>query len=185
MDGTQSSLVPASSKALRSGDVGWLAIMVAQALSRLIRARIAFARLEALDIPARNAAVAAAERAGHADELLAQRIGFIIPRVAKRLPWRSDCLVQAIAAQDWLAANGMASELRIGVERPEDGPFGDHAWLIRGEQIVTGGDILHYTLLLGEKTSAPRDFCAFSLDVSQRAVYQKLLKRVANDAALH
>lgn len=148
----QSSSVPASGKALRLSDAWWAVPLAAQALIRLIRARITFARLAAHEIPARNAAAARAQHPEGADEQLADRIGFIVPRLAKRLPWRSDCLIQAIAAQEWLAEHGMASELRIGVERPENGPFGAHAWLVRDERIITGGDISPYSLLLGNRT---------------------------------
>lgn len=140
--------VPSTGKALRLRDAGWVTRITTQALVALFRARLAFGRLEAAEIPKRNAAAAKAEAA--ADELLADRIGFIIARLAKRLPWRSDCVVQAIAAQEWLARLGMASEIRIGVERPEDGPFAAHAWLVRKERIITGGDVARYSLLLGE-----------------------------------
>lgn len=149
MPSKQSSPVPATGKALRLGDAGWVVPMTLAALARLIRARLAFALLRASDLPQRNAAAARCESPARADELLADRIGFIIPRLSKRLPWRSDCVIQAIAAQDWLAARGMASEIRIGVERPEDGPFAAHAWLMRGERVITGGDISAYSLLLG------------------------------------
>ncbi len=144
-----SSQVPDTGKALRLRDAGWVTRLTAQALVAMVRARWAFGRLEAAEIPARNARAAKAEIADAADELLADRIGFIIARLAKRLPWRSDCVVQAIAAQEWLARLGMASEIRIGVERPEDGPFAAHAWLVRKERIITGGDIARYSLLLG------------------------------------
>ncbi len=142
--------VPSTGKALRLRDAGWVTRITTQALVALFRARLDFGRLEAAEIPKRNAAAAKAEAADAADELLADRIGFIIARLAKRLPWRSDCVVQAIAAQEWLARLGMASEIRIGVERPEDGPFAAHAWLVRKERIITGGDIARYSLLLGE-----------------------------------
>jgi len=46
-----------------------------------------------------------------------ERIGFVIPRVAARLPWRSDCLIQAVPAQRWLASCGVASAISIGVDR--------------------------------------------------------------------
>lgn len=142
--------VPDTGKALRLRDAGWVTRLTAQALVAIFRARLAFGRLKAAEIPARNAAAAKAEDADAADELLADRIGFIIARLAKRLPWRSDCVVQAIAAQEWLSRLGMASEIRIGVERPEDGPFAAHAWLVRKERIITGGDVAQYSLLLGE-----------------------------------
>lgn len=143
--------VPDTGKALRLRDAGWVTRLTAQAFVALIKARFAFGRLEAAEIPRRNAAAAAADVPETADELLADRIGFIVARLAKRLPWRSDCVVQAIAAQEWLARLGMASEIRIGVERPEDGPFAAHAWLVRKERIITGGDIARYSLLLGER----------------------------------
>ena len=142
--------VPSTGKALRLRDAGWVARLTPQALAAMFRGRLAFGRLEAAEIPKRNAAAAKAEVADAADELLADRIGFIIVRLAKRLPWRSDCMIQAIAAQEWLARLGMASEIRIGVERPEDGPFAAHAWLVRKERIITGGDVARYSLLLGE-----------------------------------
>lgn len=141
--------VPDTGKALRLRDAGWVTRMTLQAFAALVRARLVFGRMEMAEIPARNDASARAEIAETADELLADRIGFIIARLSKRLPWRSDCMVQAIAAQDWLARLGMASEIRIGVERPADGPFAAHAWLVRQERIITGGEIDRYSLLLG------------------------------------
>ena len=141
--------VPATGKALRLRDAGWVTRLTAQALVAMIRARLAFERLETAEILTRNAAAASADVADMADELLADRIGFIIARLSKRLPWRSDCLVQVIAAQEWLARLGMASEIRIGVERPEAGPFGAHAWLVRKERVITGGDVARYSQLLG------------------------------------
>ncbi|MBU7580941.1 MAG: lasso peptide biosynthesis B2 protein [Porphyrobacter sp.] len=150
MPPAQSSPVPDTGKALRLKDAGWAVPLTLKAFVRLIAARLAFSRLEARELPQRNAAAARADKGPeHADELLADRIGFVIARLAKRLPWRSDCMIQAIAAQEWLAELGMASELRIGVERPEDGPFGAHAWLVRGERIITGGDISRYAALNG------------------------------------
>jgi hypothetical protein len=121
-------------------------------LIELVRARLAFDRLEAREILARNAAVAGAAKTApeSVDPTLAARIGYILPRLADRLPWRSDCVIQAMAAQTWLAAHGLASEIQIGVERPDNAPFGAHAWLVHGGKVVTGGDIDRYTPLVGE-----------------------------------
>lgn len=142
---------------LRLRDARWAVPLTLQAFVRLIRARSAFERLKAADIRSRNAAAARCDRPDAADELLADRIGFIIPRLAKRLPWRSDCLIQAIAAQDWLAHHCMGSEIRIGVERPQGGPFAAHAWLVRRQKIMTGGDIARYTVLMGEAEKPVRE----------------------------
>ena len=32
-------------------------------------------------------------------ERLVEQVAFAIPRVAKRVPWRADCLVQALAGE--------------------------------------------------------------------------------------
>lgn len=81
------------------------------------------------------------------------RIGFIIALLGRRLPWRSDCLVQALAAQSWLADLGVASEIRVGVEVPQQGGFAAHAWLVSGGQIITGGNVEPYAVMIGEAAS--------------------------------
>lgn len=73
--------------------------------------------------------------------LLAERLAYVIPRVGRRLPWRSDCLVQALAARRLLAAGGIASELHIGARKDAQGHFEAHAWLTVGGLVVTGWDI--------------------------------------------
>jgi hypothetical protein len=75
-------------------------------------------------------------------------VSFIIPRIARRVPWRADCLVQALAGQRWLTANGIASEIVVGTARSNDGHFEAHAWLRRGEQVILGGDIARFAPLL-------------------------------------
>jgi hypothetical protein len=61
-----------------------------------------------------------------------------------------------MAAQTWLAEHGLASEIRIGVERPADGKFGAHAWLVHNDAVVTGGDVTRYDVLL-ESAAGARD----------------------------
>ena len=78
---------------------------------------------------------------------LVERIAYAIPRVAVRLPWRADCLVQARAAERWLASVGIASDLHFGVHRVKQPVFEAHAWLTVGSRIVTGGDISSYVPL--------------------------------------
>jgi hypothetical protein len=139
-------------------DAGWLAAYALRGFAELVRARIIFARLEASEIPARNLAVTRLAAHGSttaADPDHLARMAFVLPRLSARLPWRSDCLVQAIAAQNWLAASRLAGEIQIGVERPADGPFGAHAWLVHAGMVITGGDIARYERLLGESPLAP------------------------------
>ena len=133
------------------GDLAWLAVYATRGLFELIRARLIFARLQTKDIIARNnAAKGTLDSTVIMDTKTVSRIAYVIPRLSDRLPWRSDCLIQAIAGQNWLKAKGADSEIQIGVENPKDGDFGAHAWLVHNDTIVTGGDIARYALLLGD-----------------------------------
>ncbi len=71
--------------------------------------------------------------------LLIDRIAYAVPRVGRRVPWRGDCLVQAYAAQHWLARFGIPAKIHIG-GRQHDGKFDAHAWLVADDVIVTGWD---------------------------------------------
>lgn len=119
-----------------------------RAVAELARARLMLARFQAADITHRNLQAARIGRtpaeisASDAREL--DWVAFVIPRIGARLPWRADCLVQAIAAQNWLQSKGISAAIAIGVEKPADGRFGAHAWLRHGDRIITGGDISRY-----------------------------------------
>jgi hypothetical protein len=88
---------------------------------------------------------------------IVERVAFAIPAIALRVPWRSDCMVQAMAAQNWLARYKIPSTMTIGVRKnvpsalgPSGlGPsgFGAHAWLAVGDFLVTGGDISGYVAI--------------------------------------
>ena len=71
-------------------------------------------------------------------------MAYIVPRVAARLPWRADCLVQALAAQRWLRGAGIMTNIHVGVPNQRPATFEAHAWLTAGELVVTGGDIAKY-----------------------------------------
>lgn len=83
------------------------------------------------------------------------RIAYIIPRVAARLPWRADCLVQALAAQRWLRRLGIATHIVIGTRRGDSGEFLAHAWLKMDDRIITGGDVSTYQVLLDPHANRP------------------------------
>ncbi len=63
------------------------------------------------------------------------RIRQALRRAVRRCPWKSSCLVQALAARAMLSLRGIRSELRIGVKGPE---FEAHAWLYSGSLPVVG-----------------------------------------------
>ena len=72
-------------------------------------------------------------------------VTFAIPRVAARLPWRADCMVQALAAKRWLGRHDIVTQLVIGARTDGTNPLDAHAWLKAGERIVTGGDTTGFT----------------------------------------
>ncbi|MET4131835.1 hypothetical protein ABIE62_000951 [Porphyrobacter sp. MBR-155] len=73
---------------------------------------------------------------------------FFISRMAARVPWRSDCLVQALAGQRWLARLSIPSEIVVGTAKLANGQFDAHAWLRHGDRVVLGGDISRFQPLL-------------------------------------
>jgi hypothetical protein len=109
-------------------------------------------RLARLDSPAMLRFIG---RTGHAgqravprskDEV--QRVRYAIGVVSARVPWRSDCLVQALAARRWLDSLGISTELFIGVRKSAERGFEAHAWLTDGRDVVTGGDISGFQALV-------------------------------------
>ena len=99
---------------------------------------------EVADLVARKAALLPPEETARRCD----RVAFFINRMAPRVPWRSDCLVQALAGQRWLAREGIASEIGVGTAIGEGGAFEAHAWLRHGERILLGGDIARFSPLL-------------------------------------
>ena len=151
MNLAQSPHTPAEGTKPGFSDLRWLVPYAARGFCELVRARMIFTKLEAKAIPQRNrAAKQGANTAATIDAPVLARMAYVLPRISDRLPWRSDCLIQAIAAQNWLSALGAASEIQIGVEHPKGGNFGAHAWLLYKDAVVTGGDIERYQLLLSD-----------------------------------
>jgi hypothetical protein len=81
----------------------------------------------------------------HAERV--RRVQIAIARAHHRLPWRADCLVQALAAHRWLCRYGIATKLLVGSIGNMQQPFKAHAWLTHEGLAVTGGDAREYTPL--------------------------------------
>jgi hypothetical protein len=136
--------------------------LAAEALVALARARLALPGTSPEDVLQRNAAVArrVALHDPSANGVPAESgcadVSFIIPRLAFRLPWRADCLVQALAGQQMLLRRGIASEISVGTTKHSDGSFEAHAWLTHEAQIILGGDISRFEPLLDSRTPPGR-----------------------------
>ncbi len=139
----------------RPGLVRWAvtARLAIRAIFELARGRQAFAKSAPAAFLRENERLATVARppasALPGDDLLVRQVGYMIPRMARRVPWRADCLVQSLAAQRWLASAGIASVLKIGAERPDGAGFNAHSWLAYGDMVVTGGEVDGYEVLLG------------------------------------
>ena len=68
----------------------------------------------------------------------AELIGWAITAAAARVPWRSDCLLQAMAASMWLDRTQLGYSLNIGVRKNAADELEAHAWLTSGDMTVTG-----------------------------------------------
>ncbi len=134
------------------GKALWLLGMAGEALAELARARIVLARVAAGGIPALNAV--ADRQGGAGDRVRVTQVGWIVPRISSRVPWRADCLVQAIAAQRMLLRRQIASRIVVGVENGPETGFCAHAWLACGDDVVMGGEVGRYAVLLGEDDEA-------------------------------
>ena len=68
----------------------------------------------------------------------AELVGWAITSAAARVPWRSDCLLQAMAAARWLEALDRSYSLSIGVRKGDTGSIEAHAWLTSSQNTITG-----------------------------------------------
>lgn len=87
-----------------------------------------------------------------------RRVAGAVTFLARRLPGAT-CLVQALAADALLRRHGCASELHIGVRRPDGRPkrLEGHAWIeYRGSVVVGGLDNLgDYVVMVAPRPSSP------------------------------
>jgi hypothetical protein len=119
---------------------------VAIATWQLALANAAFRHTPPDKLPLLPPAGAAGEALTGRQQALVERVAYAVPIMGLRVPWRSDCVVQALAARRWLARGDIAARICIGVRKDEQG-FAAHAWLKVGERIVTGGDVSSYAEL--------------------------------------
>jgi hypothetical protein len=71
----------------------------------------------------------------------ADRLAWALNAVAARTPWKSTCLVKALAGSCMLRLRGIPATVALGVAKSESTPdgFAAHAWLSSGGVCITGG----------------------------------------------
>lgn len=67
------------------------------------------------------------------------RLSWAIATASRLVPWRSDCLIQVLAADRWLQRYGLTGDFYLGVAKDEDSGLKAHAWLRFGDLTVAGG----------------------------------------------
>lgn len=134
--------------------LGLTVLLAAEALVALAWARLILHRTRPEDVINRNRAAewdVSRRRRPVGEEAAPEacrKIAFVVPRLAARLPWRADCLVQALAGQRMLLRRGLATSIVVGTAKQADGTFEAHAWLLHGDIVVLGGDISRFEPLL-------------------------------------
>ncbi|MBS0314501.1 MAG: lasso peptide biosynthesis B2 protein [Proteobacteria bacterium] len=116
--------------------VAWIALPLIDLRLR----RQGYARTKAwLDARSLRARAARPTLAAPQADWFSQRIARVIGIAARRTPWPTTCLRQALLLHHLLARRGIDSELRIGVRTASDG-FAAHAWVERHGAVLIGGD---------------------------------------------
>ena len=85
------------------------------------------------------------------------RLSWAIGAAAAKVPWRSDCLLQAVAADRWLRRCGMQPKFFVGVQKEAGGQLEAHAWLRCGDVVVTGAHSRNFTTLMEPISRAVRE----------------------------
>ena len=122
------------------------------AVLELALARMRYARQPAQQIIQRLRAVPVHSRGAgdHPIELRdVQRMRWAINAASARVPWRSDCLLQVMAADRWLQRKAAKGSFHLGIAKERDGKIRAHAWLTCSGIVVAGGSGEGLTPLLG------------------------------------
>jgi hypothetical protein len=68
----------------------------------------------------------------------ATKIAWALATAAPNVPWRSDCLVRAIAAHAWAEKVNIPCEFHLGVRKTAGSNIEAHAWTLSDGQILSG-----------------------------------------------
>ncbi|HBM16130.1 MAG TPA: lasso peptide biosynthesis B2 protein [Lentisphaeria bacterium] len=68
-----------------------------------------------------------------------RKVANIIKIASDRLPWKCNCLPQAIAARHMLKKRNISSTLYLGMSKDKEKKIIAHAWLKAGNIPITGG----------------------------------------------
>lgn len=141
---TDGTCWPPRRRRLTATDLIWLTT----AVKELAIARLRHARVPVGDLLRDLRRPAAPGASPPVDPATVERLGWAVAAAGARVPWRSDCLLQAMAADRWLRRLGAVPEFFIGVGKDEVGGLTAHAWVRCDGIPVTGGPSEGFTHLL-------------------------------------
>jgi hypothetical protein len=75
-----------------------------------------------------------------ADTASVEKVVWAVEVAGSYLPGTYTCLARALASKVLFGRRGLPGQLRIGVDRDDDGRFQAHAWLESQGRIVIGGE---------------------------------------------
>lgn len=112
---------------------------ITRAVYHLARARLRLSRITPDTIARLNRQARTTRLAGTPDEAEeVERITRAVARAARLVPWRSDCLVQALGAQEWCSQAGIRTTITIQVGLGDKREFMAHAILKHHGKCVLG-----------------------------------------------
>ena len=76
-------------------------------------------------------------------------LSWAIAVAARHVPWRADCLIQAMAANRYLSRYGIRPEFFVGVDKEAGGALLSHAWLKCGDRLLTGPGFEQFHVMIG------------------------------------
>ena len=90
-----------------------------------------------------------AEQHYKSEQAVAKKLSWAIQTVARYTPFKSNCMVQALAAKRMFRKRKFATTLYIGVGKDQGNNKLNHAWLRSGPIIVTGNlrDLDSYAII--------------------------------------
>ena len=118
------------------------------AVTQLARARIEFQCRRASSILKRLQDRSRSE-ARNGSGLDIDGLAWALRVAAGIVPWRSDCLIQSMAADRWLRKRGIVPSFKLGVVQGPEGQILGHAWIELDGRVLTGGaSVDEYRLLI-------------------------------------
>jgi Transglutaminase-like superfamily len=139
-------------RSLRAGDF----LLLAEASTLVTIVNVALRLLPYRFLERMNQVRVTATSSGTPAPVVPGKIGWAVQAVARRLPGKNACLVQALTAQAMLRRRGFPSDLRIGVAgRDPDGTIKAHAWVEYDGKVIVGeiADLSSYSVLSSPKAS--------------------------------